>query len=382
MRIPSEAEAMSLAGTKWEGTRAMRSRSHTLSTPIFLKASIAMGAVMSLAIARLTFAMTRSPGRTRSVPLARARIFSVMVLPYWSSLAVLMSGCLDSLDGGDGDRPVDGVEVRPGRPLDDVGGDGPPGVEVAVVLDPDADLAEGVGAPGHGADVERDESGVEAHRSPDGTAGGVDHPVAERCLLDDLAVVLDAHRGRGGEVRPAGHLDRLERVDVLHLGDLVGDDGDEVGIGEGHLAVHQVTEACPGPVEVLAGQLVAQVGQRLGEGVAAGVLAQDDAVGLPADGRGVHDLVRRAFHQHAVGVDAGLVGEGVGADDGLVWLHRVARQHGDQPGRADDLFRVHPGRDAERRPPGVDGHDDLLDRAVARPLADAVDGTLDLPGPR
>src|SRR2546423_13247349 len=234
---------MSLAGTKCDGTRAMRSRSHTLGTPILRKASIAMGAVMSLAIARLTFAITRSPGRTRSRPLARARIFSVMVLPYCSSIAVLISGCLDSLDGCGGDGPVDGVEVGPGRPLDDVGGDGSPGVEVALVLDADAHLAEGVGAPGHGADVERDEAGIEAHRPPDGAAGGVDHPVAEGSLLDDLPAVLDANGGGGGEVRPAGDLDGLERVDVLDLGDLVGDDGDEVGVGEGHLAVHEVTAA-------------------------------------------------------------------------------------------------------------------------------------------
>src|SRR6266481_5664533 len=82
--------------------------------------------------------------------------------------------------------------------------------------------------------------------------------------------------------------------------------------------VRQVAEARPGPVEVVTGQFVAQVGQGLGEGVAAGVLAEHDAVGLPADGGGVHDLVGRALHQDAVRVDAGLVGEGVGADDCLV----------------------------------------------------------------
>src|SRR5207244_8248658 len=113
----------------------------------------------------------------------------------------------------------------------------------------------------------------------------------------DLAGVADPYRGGGGEVRAAGHLDGVEGVDVLDLGDLVGDEGDEVGVGEGHLAVHQVAEARRGPVEGLAGQFVAPVGQRLGEGVAARVLAEHDAVGLPAHGGGVHDLVGRALHQ-------------------------------------------------------------------------------------
>src|SRR5439155_23878191 len=158
----------------------------------------------------------------------------------------------------------------------------------------------------------------------DGAAGGVEHAGAEGGRLDDLAAVADPYRGRGGEVGPAGDLDRHERVDVLGAGELVGHDGDEVGVGELDLAVHQVPEARPRPVEVLPGQLVAEVGQGLGEGVAAGVLAEDDAVRLPADRGGVHDLVGRPLHQDAVLVDPRLVGEGVGADDGLVRLDRVA----------------------------------------------------------
>ena len=41
------AEAISLFGTKWSGTRLMRSRSNTFLAPARLKASIASGAVIS-----------------------------------------------------------------------------------------------------------------------------------------------------------------------------------------------------------------------------------------------------------------------------------------------------------------------------------------------
>src|SRR5205085_7570468 len=134
-----------------------------------------------------------------------------------------------SLGGARGDRPVDGVEVGPGGPLDDVGRDPAAGVEVAVELDADGHLAESVGAPGDGPDVERDQPGIEADRPPDGAAGGVDHAVAEGDLLDHLAAVAHPDRGGGREVGPAGDLDGHEGVDVVGAGDLVGHDGDEVG---------------------------------------------------------------------------------------------------------------------------------------------------------
>ena len=63
---------------------------------------------------------------------------------------------------------------------------------------------------------------------------------------------------------------------------------------------------------------VAEVARRSLEGAAAGVLAEDDVGGAGADAFGGHDLVGERVGEHAVLVDAGLVGEGVGADDGLV----------------------------------------------------------------
>ena len=60
-----------------------------------------------------------------------------------------------------------------------------------------------------------------------------------------------------------------------------------------------------------------------GERVAPAMLAEDDAVGGKPDIFGFHDLVGLPVLQHAVLVDAGFVGEGVGADDRLVARRRV-----------------------------------------------------------
>jgi hypothetical protein len=59
-------------------------------------------------------------------------------------------------------------------------------------------------------------------------------------------------------------------------------------------------------------------------------LAQHDLVGRPAHVLGAHDLVGVARLEHAVLVDAGGVGEGVGADHGLVGLHHEAGGLADQ----------------------------------------------------
>ena len=81
-------------------------------------------------------------------------------------------------------------------------------------------------------------------------------------------------------------------------------------------------------------------------------------------------------------MDAALVREGVPADDRLVVLHREGRHRGNEPRGACQ----HRGFDAGRERIGVAArlqrHHDLLERRVAGPLADAVDGAFDLPGAR
>mmetsp|Transcript_18112 Transcript_18112/g.51845 ORF Transcript_18112/g.51845 Transcript_18112/m.51845 type:complete len:449 (+) Transcript_18112:778-2124(+) len=120
------------------------------------------------------------------------------------------------------------------------------------------------------------------------------------------------------------------------------------------------------------------------------MLAQDDAgTGLrftthQTDGLRRHDLVRRLVLDHAVLMDSGLVLEGVGPHDGLVGLALHPGVLGHHLGRGRDVD----GIDAAVQLPGVaellpslegEGHDDLLERGVAGPLADAVDGAFQLP---
>ena len=85
--------------------------------------------------------------------------------------------------------------------------------------------------------------------------------------------------------------------------------------------------------------------------------------------------------EHAILVDAGAVGEGVGPDDGLVGLHRHVAELADQGAGAMDLAVADIGVHPEQVGAGFEDHRHLFQRAVAGPLADAVDGALDLAGP-
>ena len=112
------------------------------------------------------------------------------------------------------------------------------------------------------------------------------------------------------------------------------------------------------------------------------MLAQDQVGFGEADVLGPHDLVGRAFLEHAVLVDAGLVGEGIAADDRLVPLDLDAGDVGDQPAGGHQPLGVDAGFGIIEVGPGAQGHDHFLQGAVAGPFADAVDRALDLPGAR
>ena len=99
-----------------------------------------------------------------------------------------------------------------------------------------------------------------------------------------------------------------------------------------------------------------------------------------ADGLGGHDLVGEGVDHHAVLVDAGGVGEGVGSDDGLVGRGAEGDALGEHLAGGvelvhDDVVRVGQLVAAD----GEDGGD-LFEGGVAGALADAVDGALDLAG--
>ena len=97
------------------------------------------------------------------------------------------------------------------------------------------------------------------------------------------------------------------------------------------------------------------------------------------DRLGRHDLVGQRVLDHAVLVDARLVGERVAADDRLVRLDREAGEVAHEPRRGGDLLGLDAAgelRELGRARP--EGHDDLLERRVAGALAEAVDRHLDL----
>ena len=77
-------------------------------------------------------------------------------------------------------------------------------------------------------------------------------------------------------------------------------------------------------------------------------------------------------------VDARLVREGVLADDGLVGLDLDAGVARDHLAGAHDLLRVDRAVHGEVLRPRAQRHHDLLQRGVARALAQRVEGNLHL----
>ena len=66
-------------------------------------------------------------------------------------------------------------------------------------------------------------------------------------------------------------------------------------------------------------------------------------------------------------MDARLVGEGVGADDGLVRLHGNARDLRQQPRGLVEVLGLDPRAVSQQVLPRLDGHDHLFHGGVAGP---------------
>ena len=146
------------------------------------------------------------------------------------------------------------------------------------------------------------------------------------------------------------------------------------------LFVGQVLEAGKGGVQFrLARKGDAQRLQPGLEGVAPRMFAEHHAVRAPTHILGAHDLIGLAALEHAVLMDPGFVREGVGADNGLVGLHRKARDRGHQPRAVQDLGGVQPRVTGEHIAPGAQRHHHLFQGRVAGPLAEAVDRAFNLP---
>src|ERR1019366_3150005 len=99
------------------------------------------------------------------------------------------------------------------------------------------------------------------------------------------------------------------------------DHRDQVLIVNLFLTIGQVSELGVERLELIGGYVKAQFVETMHEGVASGVLAQDDAVADHAYRFRGHDLIAERIAEDTVLVNAGLMGKGVASDDGLVGLH-------------------------------------------------------------
>ena len=80
-------------------------------------------------------------------------------------------------------------------------------------------------------------------------------------------------------------------------------------------------------------------------------------------------------------MNARFMGKGVGPDNGLVRLNHDPGDGTDHAAGGVDMLGNDIGADIHLIGSRPDRHDDLFKRGVARPLADAIHGALDLAGP-
>ena len=103
----------------------------------------------------------------------------------------------------------------------------------------------------------------------------------------------------------------------------------------------------------------------------------DHDLALQPDVLGRERLVVERVLDDAVGVDAALVGEDVGAHDALPRRDRPRRRGGDVLAELAEAARVQAHVDLAEV---LERHHDLLERGVAGALAEAVDGGVDVGG--
>src|SRR5581483_6617954 len=314
-----------------------------------------------------------SPGRARRRPTRWSRT------PGWSRADLRLAGLAACLHA---QHFVHGVEVGARAGLDDVRGYAAAADLHAAGVELDDHVTERVDAAGDRRDVEVREGRVDTGGSLDGLARGVDHAVALGGGFLLLAAACDDDaRPRFGD-GAAADLELFERVRLLDArAELLGHDRLEVGVGEFDLTIGQFLETGERRVQGVTLEGEAHLLELGRESVAAGVLAEDDLAALLADLGGVDDLVGRALGQHAVLVNAGLVGEGVSSHDRLVVLDRITSEAADEAARAGQLLRVHLRVEAvELVGADLQRHGDFLERGVAGALAEAVDADLHLAG--
>ena len=110
------------------------------------------------------------------------------------------------------------------------------------------------------------------------------------------------------------------------------------------------------------------------------MFAEDQRVSLDADAFRAHDLIGQGVVQHAVLMDAGLVGESVVADDRFVGRRRESGQVLHDAGGPVNLAGVQADLHAEVLAAGGQRHGDFLQCGVAGAFAETVDRAFHLVG--
>ena len=253
--------------------------------------------------------------------------------------------------------------------------------DAALVPHVDVDLAECVHACAVGGDREAREFAADAGEARDAVVDRVDGTVADRGVAAGALADAQANGGGRDRVRAARHHAQgieLERV-LLLFERGAEEERLEVVVKDLALLVGKLQEARVDFVQIVFIVLVAHVGERGADHVAARARRHAHRVAREAHALGREDLVGLAVLEDAVLMNARRVREGVGAHDRLVRGHGLAADFGDEARGAGDLLRVDARVEtAERLLAQLDRHGDLLERAVARTLAQTVHAALDL----
>ena len=211
----------------------------------------------------------------------------------------------------------------------------------------------------------------------------VDRAVAGRDRRRLRLAVLE-HAEGDGRGRPRLARERVALVDELlrEGGELLLAERRDVAVVDLLLAVGEQLEPLEDRLQLLRSELVAERLRPVGERGPATVLAKHEVGAFEPHVLRPHDFVGARLLEHAILVDARLVGKGVLPHDRLVSRHLDAGDVGHQPAGRHKLLCDDPRGAMVVVAPRAKRHHHFLERAVARPLAEAVDRALDLAGPR
>src|SRR3989338_2703472 len=275
---------------------------------------------------------------------------------------------------------VDGVEIGLGRGDDDVGVGAMAVDDAPAAFQTHRDLALRIGAAGDVVDGVQQQLPAAADDAVDGLERRIHRPTAVGAGLLFRTVDRERYRGVRRFASLGTNLERNQPVMLVLLFQIgLGDKRLYIFIEDFMLLVGEVLEALERGIQFLLGlEFDTKLFQPALKGVTPAVLAQHHAIRGPAHILGAHDFVGLAFLDDAILMDAGLVREGIGADNRLVRLHRKTGDARNHARGRHDLGGVDARVAAKKIAPRTHCHHDLLKRGVAGTLAEAVDGAFHL----